>query len=121
MTWVCVPGNGLSGVDSFFGRELLAGDIQQFLLFLRDFRVMQLQALNPSRDDVGDDSAGDPLVIRWDDVPRGPSRARRPEGVLIRTHVVVPVVPLREVVRRELPVLLLPLEPLQEPGLLLLL
>ena len=65
--------------------------------------------------------AGEPLVVGRDHVPRRPLGARVREHLRERLLVVVPVLALGDVVRRELPVLLREVEPLQEPRPLLLL
>src|SRR5262245_15688023 len=104
-----------------FRQQLLSRRRQLALLLLRDLGRLQTEVADRAGQDVRHHGPRHPLVVGGNHVPRRPVGARRAERVLEGLGVLVPVSAFREVRGRELPVLLLVLEALQEALLLLLL
>src|SRR4051812_10029238 len=95
-----------------------AGELREFLL--PHFGVVKIQRLERLDDRRRDGDAREPLVVGRDDVPGRMLRRRVADHVLVRVHVALPVTALPRVGRRELPVLLGIVDPIEEPTLLLL-
>src|SRR6187431_1773117 len=89
---------------SVFTYELPPRFLQLRELGTGDLRVAQAKLADPSGEDRRDDGARHPLVVRGDDMPRGPLRAGFGEHLLVGALVGVPMLALREVGEGELPV-----------------
>jgi hypothetical protein len=86
--------------------ELLLRLGEHALLLRVHLGKTQIERLNGGRDDIRDDGARGPLVVRGDDTPGRPLRARRRQGVLVGLLISVPEAALVQIGNRELPVLL---------------
>src|SRR5262249_43885811 len=103
------------------GEQLLPRRRELLLLLLRHLRRLEAEVPYRRRQDVRDQSARHPFVVRGNYVPRRMLGARRAERLLERLEVVVPVGALGQVGGGELPVFGGVVEPLQEALLLLVL
>src|SRR5262249_10890557 len=78
------------------------------------FGELEVERPDGVREDTGDDGVAGPLGVRGNDVPGSPLGAGGRERLLEGAHVVVPVVPFRQIAGGELPALPRVVEPFEE-------
>ena len=103
-----------------FSFELPFGFGNRGDLCVRHRGVLGVECFHCCCHDPGDQGSADPLVISRDDVPGSPLGARGTDRFFVSLHVVIPEGSFGDIGRRELPVLLRVLEPLDQPLALLL-
>src|SRR6516165_828535 len=110
---------GSSTLPRRFARE--SGSCRHQLLPPRrvDCGKFEVEHLDRLHDRGGDDEPGEPLVVGRHDEPRRVPRRRGPDRRLVGLHVIVPVLTLADVSRREFPVLIRTVEACHEAFLLL--
>src|SRR5580704_9203442 len=94
--------------------ELLAQRLQFAAPAGTGFGITQSQPLDGIEHDVRHDEAGVHLVVRRHDVPRRVRGARGAQAFFIGLHVLLPILPLRDIRFGEFPILFGSFDPLEE-------
>src|SRR5512134_2104582 len=114
----CLPLTVFKGT-TLLRHQQLAHRCQLPALVLVHLRIVEVERSERLDDGGADYDARKPLVVRRHHVPRRVLGRRLPDHLLIRRHVVLPVAALARIGRREFPVLVRIVEPLQETAFLL--
>src|SRR5258708_11572357 len=108
----------LSQARTGHARRVLLELLEQRLQFAAaagaGFGIAQSQRLDGIEHDARNDEAGVQLVVGGHDVPRRVGGARGAQAFFIRLHVLLPILPLRDIRGRELPILFGRFDPLEK-------